>query len=494
MALQKFFSSLLRKDSTRRALLLLLVSALSVSGYLLASAMLYRVGFPLDDSWIHQTYARNLALRGEWAFLPGKPSGGSTSPLWTAILAGGYLLHLAPYVWTFALGILLLWGLSLLAENAARHTPTYRKTKFPWIGLFFALEWHFVWAAASGMETLLFSALVAATLFGLVPKKRNFAALGALAGISVWVRPDGITLLGPVLFVLFLEAKPLRDRLRAAGSVLLGAGIFFALYLLFNLLLTGEPFPNTFYAKQIEYAALQAIPLWKRFFREFLPLLTGAGIILLPGWVFSFARAIRQKDVPTIAAALWLLGYLGIYAWRLPVLYQHGRYQIPALAPFLWWGMDGWRYFSLRRRLNGTWRFAGSMLLAGVALTFWGVGAEAYAKDVAFVESEMVTTARWISSNLPPDALIAAHDIGALGYFGNHEILDMAGLISPEAIPFLRDESRLAAYLDEKQVAYVMSFPSWYVSLLDDSSLLYQAEGMFPQKPGENMAVYSWRR
>ncbi len=51
--------------------LLALLTALSVTGYLLASAMLYRLGFPLDDAWIHQTYARNLALHGEWAFLPG---------------------------------------------------------------------------------------------------------------------------------------------------------------------------------------------------------------------------------------------------------------------------------------------------------------------------------------------------------------------------------------------------------------------------------------
>mgnify|MGYP000433304428 FL=1 len=45
--------------------------------------------FPLDDSWIHQTYARNLALYGEWAFTPGIASTASTSPLYTVVLAVG---------------------------------------------------------------------------------------------------------------------------------------------------------------------------------------------------------------------------------------------------------------------------------------------------------------------------------------------------------------------------------------------------------------------
>ncbi len=55
----------------------------------------FRPGFPLDDAWIHQTYARNLALLAEWAFIPGQLSAGSTSPLWTILLAPGTWIGLA---------------------------------------------------------------------------------------------------------------------------------------------------------------------------------------------------------------------------------------------------------------------------------------------------------------------------------------------------------------------------------------------------------------
>jgi hypothetical protein len=133
---------------------------LSVFVYLLASRLYYAIGFPLDDAWIHQTYARNLAFDREWAFLPGHPSGGSTSPLWSGLLAIGYWLHLAPYLWTYALGACELWIGAMLAEATVRVlVPDYR-SRLPWVGIVLALEWHLVWAALSGMETMLYALLV----------------------------------------------------------------------------------------------------------------------------------------------------------------------------------------------------------------------------------------------------------------------------------------------------------------------------------------------
>ena len=81
---------------------------LGVIVYVAVAAQLNGLGFPLDDGWIHQTYARNLAQRGEWAFVPGEASVASTSPLFTLLLAVGYFLHIPHFVWTFGLGIVAL--------------------------------------------------------------------------------------------------------------------------------------------------------------------------------------------------------------------------------------------------------------------------------------------------------------------------------------------------------------------------------------------------
>ena len=121
------------------------------------------------------------------------------------------------------------------------------------------------------------------------------------------------------------------------------------------------------------------------------------------------------------------------------------------------------------------------------------MGAQAYARDVAVINTEMVSTARWISENSAPEELIAAHDIGALGYFAQRPLLDLAGLISPDVIPFIRDEAALANYLDQKEPVYLVTFPGWYPQLTEGRTPVFSTEGKFsPTLGGENMAVYLW--
>jgi hypothetical protein len=485
-----------RQAAGRQAwLILALVSVFSVGAYLLVSAITYRTGFPLDDAWIHQTYARNLALRGEWAFNPGKTSGGSTAPLWSALLAIGFWLKLAPYAWTYLLGTTALWGISLIGENMVRGLVQTYHPRFPWVGVVLALEWHLVWAAVSGMETLLYALLVTATLTFVIMGSQKYFGQGLLIGLSVWVRPDGISLLGPAALAILLSTSPWVKRLRGLIGLALGFGSPFALYLLFNLIVSGHPWPNTFYAKQAEYAIYLKLPIVERLGSEALQFLIGVGVILLPGMVLAIHTAVRRRSWGVVVAVIWLAGFLALYAFLLPVTYQHGRYVIPAMPVFFLLGLAGLVEFCIKRGLSRNWVLpAFWRLLTGMVLVvFWGRCAFIYARDVAVIESEMVKTARWVSGNVPAGALVAAHDIGALGYFGGHELVDLAGLISPEIIPILRDENRIAAYLDERGVSYLVTFPDWYLSLTAGLPRVFTTDSPYAPVLGEsNMAVYRW--
>jgi hypothetical protein len=124
---------------------------------------------------------------------------------------------------------------------------------------------------------------------------------------------------------------------------------------------------------------------------------------------------------------------------------------------------------------------------------FLVLGARAYGQDVALIESEMVDTANWVAGHIPPGARIAAHDIGALGYFDNHPLVDLAGLVSPEVLPFMRDEPRLAEFLDRRSVMYLIAFPDLYPQLAASSKPVFSTGGKFaPMLGGQNMTVYCW--
>jgi hypothetical protein len=72
-------------------------------------------------------------------------------------------------------------------------------------------------------------------------------------------------------------------------------------------------------------------------------------------------------------------------------------------------------------------------------------------------------------------------------------LVDLAGLVSPEVIPFIRDEEKLAAFLDESGVAYLVAFPDFYPLLSQLAEPIYVAEGIGPELGGDNMIVYHWR-
>ena len=129
-----------------------------------------------------------------------------------------------------------------------------------------------------------------------------------------------------------------------------------------------------------------------------------------------------------------------------------------------------------------------------LVLGFIVLGARSYAQDVAIIESEMVVAAKWVAQNTPPDAIIAAHDIGALGYFDNHKLIDLAGLISPEVIPFIRDEPRIAVFLDEQGANYMVAFPEFYPILSSGLTEVFSTNSLVTQSQGKkNMIVYLWK-
>jgi len=57
----------------------------------------------------------------------------------------------------------------------------------------------------------------------------------------------------------------------------------------------------------------------------------------------------------------------------------------------------------------------------------------------------------------------------------------------------LRDEARIADYLDRRGAEYFVAFPSLYPSLAARSELVFSTGGQVsPTLGGENLSVYRW--
>jgi hypothetical protein len=463
------------------------VAALGVITYVAVSAYMNGVGLPLDDGWIHQAYARNLAERGEWAFVPGEVSVASTSPLFTAVLAVGYFIHAPHFVWTFALGILALAGAGWIGSRLGSIMfPRVRQVGI-WTGLAIVTAWHMVWAASSGMETMLFSTLSLAVV-GLAWRElpthrpandqpglafRRGLVLGLVGAALYLTRPEGLGLLA-LAGLLVLMAWPYNERdgwryyLAWASGVTAAWLVGVVPYMAWNYHISGNLLPETASAKQAEYAYLrEQWSLPEGYGQMFLPLLAGGLIILMPGvvaGVYGLVRRVKQER----AGLLFLLplGWaaldLSAYAIRLPANYQHGRYVMPILPHLLLYGVGGTMLLVKSRRRHLVQRVVlGSLPLSAILVSaiFWGIGARQYGQDVRIINTEMVATAKWVRANVPAEDLLAVHDIGALGYFAPRPIFDLAGLVSPEVVPVIRDRPALMQMMCERGVRYLMVFP-----------------------------------
>ena len=423
------------------------------------------LGFPLDDAWIHQTYARNLVMQKTWSYSNGVISGGSTSPLWTLIISAGYLFSNG-IVWTLFISVIIFL---LLILNSVKILAQLISSAANWQLLIAAalliLEWHLLWASVSGMETLLYSLVIILLMFQLLQENPKWGVIGFLSGVLPWIRPDGLTVLGPVFLVLSLQLIQKRGGKKEILSFLCPFIIIFGGYLVFNQITSGNWLPNTFYAKQTEYHELLQTPLLTRIFSEFFQIITGSGVLILPGFLFSIFWSVKKKEYGKLAIILWIIGFVILYAWRLPVTYQHGRYVIPVIAPFFILGLDGMN--SLLKLIKNTktihllsFSWYGSLL--ALSVVFYVLGINSYRSDLKIVNKLMVEPAQWVSENLDAGDMIAVHDIGAMGYFTKNPMLDLAGLINPEVIAFMNDDQKIISYMRNKNAKYFIGFSDWY--------------------------------
>jgi hypothetical protein len=424
-------------------------------------------GFPLDDSWIHLHFARNLAEGAGFAYNPGRPVAGSTAPLWTLLIAAGVAIGGSPLWVAKALGVATTLAAALLARRLALALSGEASLGLL-AGLGTLLLGRMAWGSLSGMEVGLAAMLVTGAFLAHVREREWIAAL--LSGLAVLARPEAF-----LLVPLLLIARPLAP---ARAFRLLGVVVLLvAPSVAFSLATAGTPVPATAAAK-VEGGLLGLLTgaregwqdaLVRRpteFMGEWVSLLWNDHPLLpftIPiGLVVLWRTRGRSLIWPAALLLLHPLGMALLAPYRGPA-FQEGRYSTH-LAPFaVVVAVVGLSRLVGQWRRRGRWAAMVYLLLA--AAWIWPASFR-YADAVREINAMQVHLGRWVERNLPKNARLALNDVGAIAYFSRREVMDLMGLVTPEVIPYRKaGEAGALRFLEKQCPDYLIIFPSWFPAL-----------------------------
>lgn len=471
--------------------------------------------FPLDDPWIHLTFAKNLAEYFSFSYFKNEMvTAGSTSPLYTILLAIGFFITSNEMILSYVLGI-LFFLLAAVAFYWLASVEFVKENVFAMIctGIFVIDKWmNFI--SVSGMETTMFIFIL--ILCAYFYRQRRTVPFAVMLGLIMWTRPDGavfiIALIIDYMLVRIYSKDEIYLRLFSNSElkkiVLIFSGIL-GLYFIMNLILSGSVLPNTYNAKLTYYSPefrsrydFLRNEVWRYFtkdsklsFEYFIINLTMLGFLFSVGkLIFDIFNKTYNQNTLYI---LFILGLVFIYWLKLPYAHRFGRYMMPIIPFFILVATIGFRDLArLINRFTENLLFAKSIFYIFIGITFFlGVkdyddNREEYAIQCKYIYDRQVKAALWIKENTKENDVIATHDVGAIGFYSNRKIVDVAGLVTPELIKKINDIDYvryMTDYMSRNGVTYLAFLREWYRVANQDA--LFTTAGILPP---ETMEVFKF--
>lgn len=465
---------------------LVVIGAYLIGLLSLGVGLRHGLGFPLDDSWIHQEIARNLIQHHSFGFTPGVTSSGSSSTLWTFVLAINYLLFpgLSPVLYPLVLNSILITvsGLLLWRMAALDKLPLLYAIA---LAILPAFSGNYVWLAFIGMEHVMFVTFSLAAILlwfrsggteaarkdGPDTKRVIFAglALGALG----MTRPEGLAL-SVLLFALYRWCgRSLLDAVEAAAVAVL----FLIPSFLVNMKTSGALLPMTVRGRRFLFSNTDKLHVGRSTVRG-LTMETYAKVIqhnyfhtthawALIGVALAFYGCfvlLRRWPSRTAVLMLWAILHYASYCFTLPATGHGGRYQpfvlvlfpgLMAIAIFHMLALAG----RLPSKGERRWLMPAQVAvlacfgaLTVVTLPRWEIGLR---DSIYNIDNCHLKMAEYLNAHYPPGTKMGVFDIGTIGYFSHIDLVDLGGLVDRNYLPYLIS-GRVPQYLEERGVHYVI--------------------------------------
>jgi hypothetical protein len=436
---EQFMASKLEDGNWRRSTLIKLFIPVALAALVLRVVYGWSVVVPdrlIDDGYITLRYAANLAQGQGFVYNQGEPVWGTTTPLFTLLLAGAATTFGVSSLETSALVLDILasafFWLTLCVVFEQQRLPRVVSIPVLFVVMFSPA---FLGNSLSGMETPVVLLLMALSLYAYTNDRPLL--LGLFFALLLMARIDTLIWIG-VLGVAYILWQARRN----PRSVLLGVGCFIVLslpwqiyaYRTFHSLI-----PQSVVGKAVSHGAFEGVSwaYFEKYYQIYFP-------------VGRLGRYAPVGIVASLALVLWglwtvwkqfpLLRPLGVFF----VCFTTAFYLAKApefqwyFPPAQWVG-----YFLLCMGLYSIWNqglalgrnrvvqiLPCSILMAGLIFQS-AIGARDFWRDRS-KPNHFVALSEYLVENSSPSSTIFVEHIGTVGFHVPRTIIDNMGLVSPE--------------------------------------------------------------
>jgi hypothetical protein len=394
----------------------------------------------LDDAYTTLSHAKTWVETGTPLFTHHNPVNCTSTPLYTMIMAAAGLLFGAgnPAMEFYAYFVNSLCDIIMLiiVYKISRSIGISSTASLLAVSAT-GLSLNFLVLSASGMETMVYGAIVLLGIWGAMKTKSDRVTTLLPAFLAPVIRPEGFILSAVIILTCYLKKRSIRSIVSPVVVTFTGLLVFISFYY-FSY---GYLLPHSIIAKkiQVHYGFFQALESWisQSFFKG--PVIGGESLMIIFNlFIIIAAIAGLIKTKTTITAGkllLWPYAYILFFFLTYssdPACSWYYLPPLPVIIIALTFGI-----FQLLRKKENLLRLLLFMFVpVVVAGTLHESLPEKFRQVYEDREQRYKKIMTFMNTIATGSQTILYSDIGVMGLYGKQTILDYCGLASPKVVPY----------------------------------------------------------